>query len=286
MRKLPKPLDESDKPYVPLDVFKLCISKVTKADFKARLGSIHVAIQRAGTDYDTAAEASALYKEVQHGAVGTVSKTEMVKVYDDMFAKQGRPGRPVYDRIISVPQHGRCPLCNLGTVKTLDHHLPKTRYPRFSVTPNNLVPSCEWCQSAKRTGYPTKKEEQTLHPYFDDFESIAWLKAGVNQGTPAVFEYEVSVPDGTSDVTAERLNEHLKAYSLKRLYSSNAASLLSGVRARLNRLFEAGGSVAVRDHLSEEANSWNEQFRNSWQGAMYRAASDSNWFCDGGFAEE
>jgi len=51
----------------------------------------------------------------------------------------------------------------------------------------------------------------------------------------------------------------------------------------LTKLYNAGGSDAVRAHLREELNSIEEDQKNSWVTAMYRGAIASDWFCDGGF---
>ena len=48
-----------------------------------------------------------------------------------------------------------CPACGeAGAPNTLDHYLPKGKYPHFCVTPHNLFPMCDACQRRKgdRTG--------------------------------------------------------------------------------------------------------------------------------------
>lgn len=286
MRKLPKPCDKNGAAFAPKDVFDLCISNVRNADLKARLHDERDAIARAAVDYDKAAAAARLHKIERHTDIGDVTKDEMIDVYTKRMVPKSQPGRPVYDRIISAPKHQRCPLCDVGAVNTLDHHLPKTEYAILSVTPNNLIPSCMWCQRAKKTGYPTSAGEQTIHPYFDDFESAAWLQAEVVESTPAAFRFFIQAPADWDDTNVQRLKSHLVTFELPLLYSENAGSELSGIRHRLNRIFNAGGSDAVQKHLQEEAVSWEQESRNSWKAAMFRAAAASDWFCEGGFSDE
>src|SRR6266446_4463738 len=57
------------------------------------------------------------------------------------------------------------------------HHLPKSRYPDLSVSPINLVPCCMDCNTNKRAIFPTSGQEETLHPYYDNFEGEKWLQA-------------------------------------------------------------------------------------------------------------
>ena len=64
-----------------------------------------------------------------------------------------------------------CPSCGEeGSPSTIDHYLPKEDYPHFSVTPANLTPMCDACQTAKGQETVDKGGRRIfLHPYFDEF---------------------------------------------------------------------------------------------------------------------
>lgn len=223
MRKLPKPLDENGVPFVPEEVFDLCISKIRNADLKTRLEGIRHHIKKSAANYDVAAQLAGLYQVPRESHIGAVDAEEMIGIYTKRMAKAGRPGRPVYDRIINSPKNWRCPLCDLGTVNTLDHHLPKARYPIFSVTPNNLIPSCLWCQGAKKESSPENAGDQTIHPYFDDFESTVWLGTKVVESVPAAFHFFVRTPAHWDGVICNG--------SIPILRSSNCRSFMLPTRA-------------------------------------------------------
>jgi hypothetical protein len=64
-----------------------------------------------------------------------------------------------------------CPACGEpGRPITLDHYLPKGKYPHFCVTPLNLFPMCDSCQGEKleKTGN-ANTPRFFIHPYFDVF---------------------------------------------------------------------------------------------------------------------
>jgi hypothetical protein len=64
-----------------------------------------------------------------------------------------------------------CPACGeAGRPNTLDHYLPKNKYPHFCITPQNLFPMCDACQGKKgeNTGDATDPRF-FLHPYYDTF---------------------------------------------------------------------------------------------------------------------
>ncbi|MEW6290344.1 MAG: hypothetical protein AB1545_10870 [Thermodesulfobacteriota bacterium] len=256
---------------------------VKKVSLKTQLRAVRPEVEAEATDYDAKAATTQLYLKQPHDHVGAVSGDEMVKVYTWRMVPKTSTGRPTYDRIMAGPAHRRCPLCGIGTVSTLDHYLPKSHFPVYSVTPNNLVPACDWCQGEKSEYYPTTEGGQLLHPYFDDVDNEIWLYAEVVAGVPAGFRYFASPPAHWSPIAKTRVTAHLRELNLSELFSSNAGSRLSEIRNRLANLHLKGGVNAVREHLHEELVSIEADFRNSWVAAMYRAAEASDWFCDGGF---
>jgi len=284
MRYLNPPVDEDATKLDTGDVFDTCVSMVRNPALKAELRGVRQQVEDAAADYDAKAETGSLHLNIPHDRVGTVNGDELIKVYTLRMVPKGAAGRPIYDRIMSAPAHRRCPLCGIGTVNTLDHYLPKTHFPVFSVTPNNLVPACTWCQGEKLEYYPTSEGEQLLHPYFDDVDGDIWLVAEVVVGAPAVFRYSACPPDHWEPSAKSRVATHLRELNLPLLFSSNAGSRLTEIRARLSQLLQkGGGAAAVREHLIEELSSMEEDHKNSWSAAMYRAAAASDWFCNGGF---
>jgi len=286
MRNLTPPTDEDGLPLDAGEVFETCISMVRNTALKSQLRAVRTRVENEAEDYAEKAADSRLYQVTTHNQVGTVSGTEMVKVYTGRMVPKKAKGRPTYDRIMAAPAHGRCPFCGVGTVNTLDHYLPKTRFPVFAVTPNNLVPACQWCQKAKGEYYAEEEGRQLLHPYFDKIDEEIWLAAEVVVGAPAGFRYFVSAPDDWAQTMKDRLEAHLRELNLLTLFSSNAGSRLSEIRSRLNKLYQHGGEEALRAHLHEELASFEDGQKNSWATAMYRAAIASDWFCNGGFRGE
>ncbi len=283
MRKLSAPTDKSGVALTAENIFTNCIDGVRNIELKARLNAININVSDAEKTYEQLALAENLHLFPLAAQIGTCTKEELNNVYTNQMAKQGRPGRVFYDRILGSSSLDICPLCGVGVVSTLDHHLPKAHFPLLSVVPKNLVPACTWCQGKKGAAHPTKKEEQTIHPYFDDFSSNQWLVADVVEGSPAGFRFYVSNSTNLSPIAKSRLSTHLSAFGLEQLFSSNAASELIGIQFHLTKLYESGGETAVRAHLNECYKSRSNAHINAWQTAMYAAAAVNNWFCDWGF---
>lgn len=273
MRKLQKPTDN------PEDVFLDCISNIRNSSFKARLLACKNEIIKASQEFETKAVTVELHTiNTQDKVANIVLADEMVKIYKTKLAKKRQPGRKYYDKIISAAPQGICPLCGQRTVSTLDHHLAKSKYPALAVAPNNLIPSCSDCNKKKLDTSPSSSEEETIHPYFDNFEDNIWLYAEVIKSAPIALRFFVSPPTQWDLVKKKRVQFHFNIFCLLPLYSSHAAVEINNIHHQLIQLFHSSGPDAVQKHLLESAMSREKAHLNSWQAAMYRALANSNWF--------
>ena len=253
MVKITKPTDN------PKEVFKTCISNFRDEVFKSKLESIITYIDSEASFYDTMAFFNNLSSISQQSNInGIVSVYDMKKVYEQKFVKKGQPGRKYYDKLKLSAKNNICPLCNQRTVTTLDHVLPKTLYPSFSVTPFNLIPACADCNKIKDTYNPSMAEEEILHPYYDDISSKQYLYAKFYEEIPISIDFYIK-SSNPQTILEKRLQNHFELFALNKLYTSNAA---------------------------EEFESRYENNKNSWQTAMYKTLSESNWFCNSGFKIE
>jgi len=277
VRKLGKPVDD------PENVFLTCISRVRDPALKARLLSVKTDVKAASDEFEAAASTATLHLLLPQANVGAVSKDEMSDVYTIRMAKKGTPGRPIYDRLMSAPAHGRCPLCGQGKVSTLDHHLPKEHFPALVVTPINLVPACADCNKVKTNNIPRSQKEQTLHPYFDDVQGDLWLHAEVVEGVPASIRFFVQAPAVWDALMADRVRYHFEIFKLGALYGSYAAEELVNIQYSLGKIFPHAGAAGVSAHLMDQKETYGAAHMNSWQTAMYGALAASDWFCEGGF---
>ncbi|GEL75466.1 HNH endonuclease [Myxococcus virescens] len=277
MRKLKKPVDAAG------DVFTLCVSGVVKDEvLKKRFEQVKPNIVKAAADYEAAAAAGTLHMVKEEADVaGVVTQKEMAKLYTAWMVGSTSKGRPIYDKIRNACS--RCPLCRHREVETLDHHLPKKLFPALAVAPSNLIPACSDCNGIKLTQGPKTAEEQTFHPYFDDFGTERWLYAKVLEGAPPSLLFFVQPPAAWTALQAKRAEHHFTTFGLAELYAAQAGPELGSIRYSLTQQFLLGGVDGVRAHLTEQAVSKELFIPNSWQTAMYRALSESDWFCSEGF---
>jgi len=295
MRHLPPPTNQAGHQYAAGEVAQICIDAIQQPqELIERITAIIPNIATAETQYDQFAQAATLHNFPQEdhvdGPNGTVTADELKRLYTYRMLDENQPGRAIYDRLI-LSAGETCPLCGVREVKTLDHHLPKTDFPILSVAPINMVPACRDCQSEKMAVFPMVAQDQTLHPYYDNIDGDIWLTAVVNQTQPASFTFDVTPPAAWTAIMAARVRHHMISFGLPRLFAVNAANELTGLRPCLVNAFNTGGggAAAVQAELQSRANDWRQGGLqagrlNSWQLAMYQAATADNLFFSQGFA--
>jgi hypothetical protein len=255
-------------------------------NIRTRLVDARADILEAAKDYSDKGAGQLLYEFAVHDeAPGEISKAEMIRLYESGLLSLNA-GRHVYDAIMALAPNRLCPYCGHRRVRQLDHFLPKSKYPTFSVTPLNLVPSCSDCNKDKLSGDADRIDDLPLHPYFEDVDNITWLKAEIQEGPAAVYLYSVDDESGIDALSAARLRTQVETLGLNELYSTEANDLLSSIRLTLRRLFATGGRVSVKKHLQGEYDSASYDRRNSWRTAFFKASYESEWFCGGGFEDD
>jgi hypothetical protein len=243
------------------------------------------------TNYRTHATAGTLYSQPRIAAsddpvvCGTLRKSELTKLYSQYFVPESKPARQLYEAL-KITSSGKCPLCGeVGHVRTLDHYLPKSNFPLYSVLPLNLVPCCRDCNSEKLNAFSTNQEGQTLHPYFDSEKFFAekWVDARVVRTSPPVIEYLVSPPAGWPNGDKLRVQAHFTEYGLGSKFSTEAAADLAETIHTRRTTMAANSPEEFASYLAERSNNASLPI-NNWRRVMFAALSSDEWFCSQDFA--
>jgi 5-methylcytosine-specific restriction endonuclease McrA len=280
MKYLKKPTDNAK------DVFLTCISKVQNPELKSALTKLAPAIVTISNEYEGLATKHSLHKVRQQKRFSApITIAEIIKVYTQRMVPADTPGHEIYNRIKANAPGGKCPLCKRGLVTTVDHYLDKAAYPMLSVVPLNLVPACKDCNWTKnKHPLPSSSSDETLHPYFDDLGTSAWIKATIIK-KPFGVVFAVKPKKSWTTVTQKRVEKHFNLFELGEQYAKESASELTSIKYGLIQSFNAGGSEAVKTDLQKQAKSRGDNDKNTWSAALYSAIASSNWFCSGGFNE-
>lgn len=236
--------------------------------------------------YVARAQAATLFELPRVAGVGDpivhngLCKSHLTKLYTQYFVPETKPARRLYEAI-KVSAHGKCPLCGgVGHVRTLDHYLPKANFPVYSVLPANLVPCCRDCNSEKLNAFAEVRNQQTLHPYYDDarFFTEQWVYARVIPSSPPVVEFFVSPPQHWHDDDKLRVQAHFVEYGLAGKFSVEAAADLPETIYTRRTTLIASSPAEFSRYLAEKGNTPTLPI-NNWRRVMFKALSADQWFC-------
>lgn len=211
-----------------------------------------------------------------------ITVDEMKALYTQDFVSKpgsGDIGRDMYDFLKSLALEDFCPYCSISRVKTLDHYLPKAKFPTYAVTPANLVPSCRDCNTEKEAATSNTLNEMFIHPYFEDVNNIKWLDAKIEKNIwPISFKYEFDFSDQNHITIINRISHQLETLDVIKSYNARANRQFRYRVKDIERNYSTGGEKGLRDFLEESENSCRKAELNSWEACMYRAILDSDWF--------
>ena len=161
-------------------------------------------------------------------------------------------------------------------MSTLDHYLPKSKYPALAIAPKNMIPACRDCNlGKKRTFSPQNSEEEPLHPYFDDVEQDIWLSVRFEvAGKELVPTYFVRKPVAWNDLLFRRVENHMVLYNLYTSYAVHAAEEITGRSGIWHVFLDRCGEDFLAASFHDEAVSREQLFLNSWQSALYRGLEE------------
>lgn len=148
-----------------------------------------------------------------------------------------------------------CPYCDIHSVEfdltSVDHFIPKAKYPLLSIYPPNLVVACSACNER------IKKENiylPIMHPYFDNINEYFNFEYVVSEK-----KIKVNFPETITSLEKTKTENFLKLFKLETRYNVNKNDVYDsliddirkGVRKYLKgmRCFRRDGDAITSDLL-------------------------------------
>ena len=196
---------------------------------------------------------------------------------------KGRSHSFVRDEILGSARFDACPYCNATTVDSLDHALPTTVYPEFTVLAQNLVPACGPCNRKKGQECFKKSGMNLMHPYFVQIPDAPILFASVVvEEREVTWEFYLQQNGHIDDGQFESIDNLFKLLDLADLYHQVSVGDIIDRTGHLNELHQGGGAAEVRRYFEMEADSSRKsRGENYWKTAILRALAKSADFCNG-----
>jgi hypothetical protein len=273
---------ELDAPETTLQqIIEACISNMQDEDLSKWFLKAVESLEELKKNYFEYAIAENLHEiEPVDNIDGVSIKKRMIGLYTDKLAKLGQPGRIFYDLIITAAKQHNCPFCRARLVESLDHVLPKTKFPEFAVTPINLVPACDKCNEYRFVEKSVTGTNMNMHPYFDKLGDATWLVAQLHLDTEVTFSFSVEPSKIWSDELRQRMTHHFQSLHLNDLYSVHASAEFREIFPQLLRVFDASGQneAELTNWLTMRHSDMIQVDRNYWKAAIYKAMIKENWF--------
>ncbi|MFB6895839.1 hypothetical protein [Streptomyces hydrogenans] len=168
-------------------------------------------------------------------------------------------------------------------VATLDHFLPKGKFPEYAVLAVNLVPVCERCNHRKGEECDTAEGVLMFHAFLDTFPEVEILKAEVSVGETVSVAYRIDRPDSLDVAVYARIVKQFSVLDLLEYYKAEAISemvdqvelyMLAGVTGGRDRLKFVLESLAAGPATGNV---------NHWKAVLFRALAQSDEFLEGGY---
>lgn len=191
----------------------------------------------------------------------------------------------VVSKIISqqtVQHKNSCPYCGIDKPRTIDHYLPKSIYPEFSIFPPNLIPCCGYCNSKKKDRWQKNGERLFINLYYDDIPNDKFLFAEFHFSENKINP----VPTISYQINLEGINGNIKvilANHYKELKLTDEYSL--SVEEEISNIYD---EIKHNTHKSIEFHKSNIKIRldtfvrkygvNYWKSALLEALLDCDEF--------
>jgi hypothetical protein len=186
------------------------------------------------------------------------------------FTQVSRSHEWLRSAVLQRAFHARCPYCDSGQATTLDHYLPRSWFPEFSILSTNLVPACHPCNTKRGDALLNAAGSRFWNAYFDPIPDQPVLFVDlVTAGPDLATVFAIRNPYGADPHLFGQLEFMFTKLKLATYFGNEASIYLHGISDALSGQYQTGGEVAVRDHLAIElATLIRRRGRNTWMAAL------------------
>ncbi|WP_122047229.1 hypothetical protein [Vibrio atlanticus] len=228
------------------------------------------------------------YLRHSYHAYDTIINSHQIEPAKSRFEKQAKWLKLYFekpptdlDSVISTRRDNKeleqCPFCGRPCIPTiLDHFIPKTKWPEYSLYPNNLVNQCSKCSSKKWEHYycNVNNNAKFIHPLYSNLLSLVEYRYSISIPNPqnmkvANISFNVILPPGLTAIQTARLNLHIESlgiceYAIEFGYDWYLKKLRKASKRRVNIC------SMLQDHIDLESKVPNNMPDNDWLVCLYK----------------
>lgn len=187
--------------------------------------------------------------------------------------------------IQSAQHKNSCPYCGIDKPRTIDHYLPKSEYPEFSIYPPNLIPCCPRCNSKKSDDWRKNGKRIFINYYFDSLPDEQFLFASLkyeknNFDKIPLVTFEIKNNGNISKKDFSLIERHFNKLDLLKEYSEYVEEELSNIHDEISH----NTHIPKKEHketLERRAHTFARKYGvNYWKACLYNAVIASEDFFD------
>lgn len=212
-----------------------------EANGMPELKSIDTEVLACYKEYEDAVNNGIVHTLTPHGFVQP-EKGILQALYssDCDVAKKVRSYHNGFTRVARRIYHNKCPYCVLSEPNTLEHILPKGKYPEYAVHVYNLIPCCSKCNSHKgdaiinsNNGFP-----YTLNFYYHDPEKFQFLQVdcSLDSNNQPLFSYKIIFPSNADSDLALIITNHFNRLHLIERYNEEVIQTYTAIEPVIKSL--------------------------------------------------
>lgn len=268
-------------------VYKSCVIGSRKRTFEANEVKLNAFLRACHNYYQIYANYGLLHQYIDKSEDMGWSKDYLLYLYNSRLSKNGTTAREYYNFLKAYSVDNKCTLCHISDADSLDHFLPKEHFPSLTISPNNLIPSCDKCNRKKLGYFTNQKEAQLIHPRFEGFYQTLWLVAHFDesQNRIVVMPNKYIYDEGSTEYY--RILKHVGRLGITAAYETNA---MRKVR-EIVRATRVNNNLTLREAVMKEIETLQANFEectkakftfDMWKWITCQALLKSDYFLTNG----
>jgi 5-methylcytosine-specific restriction endonuclease McrA len=164
---------------------------------------------------------------------------------------------------------GTCQYCGIQKPNTIDHYLPKSDFPEFSVLALNLIPCCGDCNTKKNNYWLDKGFRGIINFYIDNLPQIQFLFCDITIDStnelPNV-NFRLTIPKTIDKRLRTIINNHFKRLDLCNKYLEFINDFITDKINSIVSYLNSNNPNDIKDRIGKEAiNLKNRYGINNWR---------------------
>jgi 5-methylcytosine-specific restriction endonuclease McrA len=187
---------------------------------------------------------------------------------------------------IKTNQHrdlqGTCQYCGIQKPNTIDHYLPQSDFPEFSVLALNLIPCCNDCNTKKNNYWLDNGFRGIINFYIDNLPQIQFLYCDITFDSISEIpniNFHLNIPTTINSRLKKIIENHFARLDLCNKYGEYIHDLITDKINSIVNYLNSKDSTEIKLRIENDANSLRDRYGiNNWKTVLtYELSKNSDF---------